>query len=57
MKIKKDLDGNPIKEPVKCIHCGYRKGLHQATTLNCPFNAKPFTWFYEDKFYTPKETK
>jgi predicted Zn-ribbon and HTH transcriptional regulator len=57
MKILRDLDGNLIPKPVKCVNCGLERGRHKANTFNCPAIKSKFPYFHEDKFYTPKEKK
>lgn len=46
------------QKPKKCIHCKKIRGVHKATTLNCPTGMKTrigWTSYFENKFYEEKD--
>lgn len=53
-KAKFDVDGNPIKPPKKCAHCGQIKMKHKAKTFNCPIGKGNFPNFDPVRVFSPK---
>ena len=39
----------------KCVHCGYLKIKHKASTMQCPYDNSEFTWFLKTTFKSKLE--
>jgi hypothetical protein len=57
-KVRLDIFGDPIREEIKCKHCGKTKSNHLARTYNCPISgsSRSFPSFGKEVF-EPKESK